>query len=66
MTGSLLNIGAAASRKASDTIQKALAAVPVAAVVQWVRDNLDLTIPAQQALALQRNKYCPKNRVFVT
>jgi hypothetical protein len=66
MTGSLLNIGAAASRKASDTIQKALAAVPVAAVVQWVRDNLGLTIPAQQALALQRNKYCPKNRVFVT
>jgi hypothetical protein len=66
MTGSLLNIGAAASRKTSDTIQKALAAVPVAAVVQWVRDNLGLTIPAQQALALQRNKYCPKNRVFVT
>jgi len=65
MTGSLLNIGAAALRKTSNTIQKALAAVPVAVVGKWVRDNLGLTIPAQQAIALQRNKYCPKNEVFI-
>jgi hypothetical protein len=66
MTGSLLNIGAAALRKTSDTIQKALAAVPVAVVGKWVRDNLGLTIPAQQALALQGNKYCPKNQALIT
>jgi hypothetical protein len=66
MTGSLLNIGAAAFRKTSDTIQKALGAVPVAVVGQWVRDNLGLTIPAQQALALHGNKYCPKNQVLTT
>jgi hypothetical protein len=66
MTGSLLNIGAAALRKTSHTVQKALAAVPVAVVGKWVRDNLGLTIPAQQALALQGNKYCPKNQLFIT
>jgi hypothetical protein len=66
MTGSLLNIGAAALQKTSDTIQKALAAVPVAMVGQWVRDNLGLTIPAQQALAFQGNKYCPTNQVLIT
>lgn len=66
MTGSLLNIGAAALRKTSDTIQKALVTIPVAMVAKWVRDHLGLTIPAQQALALQGNKYCPKNQVFIT
>jgi len=66
MTGSLLNVGAAVLRKTSDTIQKALAAVPVAAVGQWIRDNLGLTIPAQQALAFQGNKNCLKNQVLIT
>jgi hypothetical protein len=65
MTGSLLNIGAVVLRKTSDIIQRALAAVPVAAVGKWIRDNLGLTIPAQQALAFQRNKTCPKNKVFI-
>ena len=62
MTGSLLNIGAAVSKKTSDTIQKALEAVPVAAVGNWIRDHLGLTIPAQQAFAFQGNKTCPKNQ----
>jgi len=61
MTGSLLNLGAAVLRKTSDTIQQALAAVPVAAVGQWVRENLGLTVPMQQAFAFQGNKKCPKN-----
>jgi hypothetical protein len=66
MTGSLLNIGAAVLRKTSETIPKALAAVPVAVVGKWIRDNLGLTIPAQQAFAFQGNKYCPKNQVLIT
>jgi hypothetical protein len=66
MTGSLLNIGAAVLRKTSDTIQKALAAVPVAVAGKWVRDNLGLTIPAQQALAFQGNKTRPKNQLLIT
>ena len=66
MTGSLLNIGAAVLRKTSDTIQKALAAVPVPAVGTWIRDNLGLTIPAQQALAFQRNKNCPRQQLLST
>jgi hypothetical protein len=61
MTGSLLSIGAAVLKKSSTVIQTAMASVPVAAVGQWVRDNLGLTIPAQQALAFQRNKNGPKN-----
>jgi hypothetical protein len=61
MTGSLLNLGAAVMRKTSETIKQALAAVPVAAVGQWVRENLGLTVPAQQALAFQGNKKCPQN-----
>lgn len=65
-TGSLLNIGAAVLRKTSDTIQKALAAVPVAAVGEWIRDHLGLTIPAQQALAFQGNNNCPKNQLLIT
>lgn len=65
MTGSLLNIGAAVLRKTSDIIQKALAAVPVAAVGQWIRDNLGLTIPARQALAFQGNKNRPKNQLLI-
>lgn len=61
MTGSLLSIGAAVLEKSATTIQAAMAAVPVAAVGQWVRDNLGLTIPAQQAFAFQRNKNGPQN-----
>ena len=60
MTGSLLNIGAAVLKKTSDTIQKALQTVPVAAVGNWIHDHLGLTIPAQQAFAFQGNKNCPK------
>jgi len=65
MTGSLLNIGAAVTRKTSDTIHKALAAVPVAAVGKWIRENLGLTIPAQQAHAFQRNKNSPENQTLL-
>ena len=61
MTGSLLNIGAAVLRKTSETIQTALAAVSVAAVGKWIRENLGLTIPSQQALAFQGNTNCPKH-----
>ena len=61
MTGSLLNIGAAVLQKTSDTIKQALATVPVAAVGTWIRENLGLTIPAQQALAFQGNKNCPEH-----
>jgi len=66
MTGSLLNIGAAVLQKTSETIHKALATVPVAAVGTWIRENLGLTIPAQQALAFQRNKNCPKRQSVLT
>jgi hypothetical protein len=66
MTGSLLNVGAAVARKTSDTVQKALTAVPVAAVGKWIRENLGLTIPAQQALAFQGNKNCPTNQASFT
>jgi hypothetical protein len=61
MTGSLLSIGAAVLKKSTTVIQAAMATVPVAAVGQWVRYKLGLTIPAQQALAFQRNKNGPKN-----
>jgi hypothetical protein len=60
MTGSLLNIGAVVLRKTSAVIQEALASVSVAAVGKWIRENLGVTIPAQQALAFQGNKNCPK------
>jgi hypothetical protein len=60
MTGSLLSIGAAVLKKSTTVIQTAMATVPVEAVGQWVRDKLGLTIPAQQALAFQRNKNGPK------
>lgn len=63
MTGSLLSIGATVIKKSTTVIQTAMATVPVAAVGQWVRDNLGLTIPAQQALAFQRNKNVPKNPI---
>jgi hypothetical protein len=66
MTGSLLNIGAVVARKTSATIQDALASVPVAAVGRWIRENLGLTIPAQQALAFQGNKNCPKTQALTT
>jgi hypothetical protein len=62
MTGSLLNIGAAVVKKSTTTIQTAMATVPVAAVDQWVRGRLGLTIPAQQAFAFPRNKNGLKNR----
>jgi len=60
MTASLLSIGAAVLKKSATVIQAAMAAVPVVAVGQWVRDKLGLTIPAQQAFAFQRNKNDPK------
>jgi hypothetical protein len=60
MTGSLLNIGAAVLGKTTGTIQAAMAAVPVAAVGRWVREKLGLTVPAKQAILLQRNINCPK------
>jgi hypothetical protein len=66
MTGSLLNIGAVVLEKTSDTIHQALSAVPVAAVGMWIRENLGLTIPAQQALVLQGNKHRPKNQTLLT
>jgi len=53
MTAALLNIGATLLDKSPATIHAALAAVPVRQVYKWVRDNLGLTIPAQQALALR-------------
>lgn len=59
MTASLLSIGAAVLQKSAAVIQTAMATVPVAAVGQWVRANLGLTIPAQQALAFPRNKNRP-------
>ncbi len=59
MTGSLLNIGAAVLEKTTDTVQAAMAAVPVAAVGQWVYEKLGLTIAAQQTILRQRNKNCP-------
>ena len=61
MTGSPLSIGAAVLEKSATAIQTAMATVPVAAIGQWVRDNLGLTIPAQQAFAFQRNKTGPNN-----
>jgi hypothetical protein len=61
MTASLLSIGAAVLKKSAAVVQAAMAAVPVAAVAQWVRDKLGLTIPAQQALAFQRNKNVPND-----
>jgi hypothetical protein len=60
MTGSLLNIGTAVLTKTSETVQQALTATPVAAVGQWVREKLGLTIPAQQSLLLRQNKNCAK------
>ncbi len=66
MTGSLLNIGAAVTHKTSDTLQQAFATVPVAAVGKWIRENLGLTIPVQQAIAFQGNKICPNNKTFLT
>jgi hypothetical protein len=66
MTGSLLNIGAAVSQKTSAAIRKALASVPVTAVGNWIRENLGLTVSAQQALAFRWNKNCPQNRTLAT
>jgi hypothetical protein len=66
MTGSLLNIGAAVSRNTSDTIHNALASVPVTAVRNWIRENLGLTVSAQQALAFRWNKNCPQHRTLAT
>jgi hypothetical protein len=63
MTGSLLSIGAAVLKKSTTVIQTAMTTVPVAAVGQWVRDKLGLTIPVQQALAFQRNKNDPNNPI---
>ncbi len=64
MTGALLNIGATLLEKTPATIEKALAAVRVNDVSQWLRDKLGLTIPARQAVALRRNKNVPRNRLL--
>jgi len=66
MTGSLLNVGAAVSRRTSETIRRALSSVPVATVGRWIREHLGLTIPAQQTLAFRRNKNCPKHQALAT
>jgi hypothetical protein len=62
MTAALLNVGATLLNKSPDVIQEALAAVPVQRVMQWVRDQLGLTIPAQQALFLRRKKTALKKQ----
>lgn len=56
MTGSLLTLGAAVLEKSPAVVQAAMVTVPVAAVGQWVREKLGLTMPAQHALAFPRNK----------
>jgi hypothetical protein len=66
MTGSLLNIGAAVSRKSTETIRRALSSVPVAAVGNWIGDRLGRTIPSQQALAFRWNNNCPKHQALAT
>jgi hypothetical protein len=66
MTGSLLNIGAAVLRKTSATIRRAMASVPVAAVGKWTRENLGLTVSAQQALAFRWNKNSPNYQSLAT
>jgi len=58
MTASLLNIGTAVLTKTTETIQQALAMVPVAAVGEWVREKLGTTIAAQQSMFFRQNKNC--------
>ena len=60
MTGALLNIGATLLERTPATIKRALATVRVDDVMQWLRNKLGLTIPAQQALALRQNKNVPQ------
>ena len=53
MTASLLNIGAIVLTRSPETVQQALAAVPVKTVNDWVRNNLGQTVASRRMLALQ-------------
>jgi hypothetical protein len=53
MTASLLNIGAIVLTRSPETVQRALAAIPVKAVNDWVRDHLGQTVASRRKLALQ-------------
>ena len=53
MTASLLNIGVVVLKKSPETIEQALAAVPVKAVNEWVRSNLGQTVASRRKLALE-------------
>jgi hypothetical protein len=53
MTASLLNIGAAVVAKTPEVVDRALTATPVKAVLEWVRNNLGLTVASKAKTALQ-------------
>ena len=53
MTASLLNIGAATLKQSPQVIEQALAAIPVKAVNDWVRNNLGQTVASRRKLALE-------------
>jgi hypothetical protein len=66
MTAALLNIGSVVHTKVADALRAAMVAQPVRTVAQWVRRNLGITIPAQQALAFAKNKTGTKIAPAVT
>jgi hypothetical protein len=53
MTASLLNIGAIVLTKSPDLVQRALNAIPVKTVNDWVHKNLGQTVASRRKLALQ-------------
>ena len=53
MTASLLNLGAAVTKRTPEVIEEALASVPVKAIYQWVRNNLGRTIASKQKTSLR-------------
>jgi hypothetical protein len=53
MTASLLNIGAAVTKRTPEMLKSALEATPVTSVYEWVRENLGQTIASKQAIALR-------------
>ena len=55
MTASLLNIGAAVTKRTPEVIEEALASVPVKAIYQWVRSNLGQTVASKQKTALRQS-----------
>ena len=55
MTASLLNIGAAVTKRTPEVIEEALASVPVKAIYQWVRNNLGQTVASKQKTALRQS-----------